>query len=120
MLVSSMPGSDGIKNFLTEYLIALNPNFRNAENIIKGVAIKDNTVIIDLSTDYFEYYENIITSAESEYAVVYSLISVACSYTGTSKALLLQDGQRRTTIAGYIKTDEPLLNLPEDYVKAIL
>ncbi len=119
LLVSSMPGSGGLKNFLNEYLVAINPEFSKIENIIKNVAIKDNTVIINLSTDYFDYYEKIISSSKEEYAVVYSLISVACSYTGTSKALLLQDGQRRSTIAGYIKTDGQLLKLPTEYVNSI-
>ena len=119
LLVSSMPGSGGLKNFLKEYLIAVNPGFSKIENIIKSVAIKDNTVIINLSTDYFEYYEKVITSSEEEYAIVYSLISVACSYTGTSKALILQEGQRRSTVAGYIKTDGQLLKLPTEYVNSI-
>lgn len=119
LLVSSMPGSGGLKNFLKEYLAAINPEFAKIENVIKNVAIKDSTVIIDLSTDYFEYYRNTISSSKEEYAVVYSLISVACSYTGTSKALLLQDGQRRTTIAGYIKTDGQLLKLPVEYINSI-
>ena len=119
LLVSSMPGSGGLKGFLKEYLYAVNPEFSKNENIIKDVAINDNTVIINLSADYFEYYERAISSAESEYAVIYSIISVACSYTGTAKALILENGQRRSTLAGYIKTDERLLKLPNEYVNSI-
>lgn len=119
LLVSSMPGSGGLKSFLKEYLFAVNPEFSKNENIIKNVAINDNTVIIDLSADYFEYYEKVLSSLESEYAVVYSLISVACSYTGTAKALILEEGQRRSTVAGYIKTEGQLLKLPTEYVDSI-
>ncbi len=119
MLVSSMPGSGDVKAFVTEYLQMLNPGFRQSENLVKNVAIKDNTVIINLSKEFFTYYETSLTSAEKEYALIYSLISVACNCTGTSNALLLEEGQKRTTIAGYIKTDEPLLKLPTEFTKGI-
>ncbi len=119
MLVSSMPGSGDLKAFIKEYLIMLNPEFRTSENLVKGVAIKDNTVIINLSADFFNYYSNIIDSREKEYALIYSLISVACTYTGTAKALLIEDSKTRTTVAGFIKTDKPLLKLPKEYTATI-
>ncbi len=120
ILISTMPGSGDIKGFINEYLCTINPTLRNGESIVNSVIINNDTVIIDLSSEYFSYYENSISSTEGEYAVVYSLISVACTYTGTSKALLLQDGQKRSTVAGYIKTDQPLLSLPSEYITSIM
>lgn len=119
MLASTMPGSGDLKGFINEYLCTINPQFRNNQSVVNGVVINNDMVIVDLSTEYFKHYEKTITSSESEYAVIYSLISVACTYTGTSKALLLQDGQIRSTLSGYLKTDQPLLNLPSEYIQAI-
>ncbi len=119
MLVSSVPGSGDLKAFIKEYLVMINSEFRTSENLVRGVAIKDNTVIINLSADFFNYYSDIIDSREKEYALIYSLISVACTYTGTAKALLLEDSKTRTTVAGFIKTDKPLLKLPMEYTNTI-
>lgn len=119
MLVSSMPGSGDMGAFITEYLQMLNADFRKIENLVKNVVVKNNTVIINLSKEFFDYYETALKSGESEYALIYSIISVACSYTGTSNALLLEEGHTRTTIAGYIKTDVPLLKLPNEFTKGI-
>ncbi len=119
MLVSNMPGSGDIKEFINEYICTLNPDFRSVESIINGVVIDDDTVILDLSGEYFEHYRNVVTAQEQEYAVIYSLIYTACTYTGTSKALILKDSQLISTLAGYIKTDQALLNLPKEYVSSI-
>lgn len=119
MLVSSVPGSGDLKAFIKEYLVMINSEFRTSENLVRGVAIKDNTVIINLSADFFNYYSDIIDSREKEYALIYSLISIACTYTGTAKALLLEDSKTRTTVAGFIKTDKPLLKLPMEYTNTI-
>lgn len=119
MLVSTMPGSGDLKSFINEYLYTVNPTFRNT-GVVNSIVISNDTAIIDLSAEYFQYYEKNITSSANEYAVIYSLIYVACTYTGTSKALLLEDGQKRSTLAGYIKTDAPLLNLPSEYVDSII
>ena len=119
MLVSNMPGSGDIKGFINEYICTLNPDFRSIESIVNGVVIDDDTVILDLSGEYFAYYGNTVTAKEQEYAIIYSLIYTACTYTGTSKALILQDSQLRSTLAGYIKTDQALLNLPKEYVSSL-
>ena len=119
MLVSNMPGSGDIKGFINEYICTLNPDFRSIESIVNGVVIDDDTVILDLSGEYFAYYGNTVTAKEQEYAIIYSLIYTACTYTGTSKALVLQDSQLRSTLAGYIKTDQALLNLPKEYVSSL-
>ncbi len=119
MLVSNMPGSGDVKSFINEYICALNPDFRSAESIVNGVVIDNDTVILDLDSKYFEHYYTVSATQESEYAIIYSLIYTACTYTGTSRALILQDSQLRSTLAGYIKIDQELLSLPSEYVGSI-
>ena len=85
--------------------------------MVLDVTVYNDTVIIDLSQKYFDFYSPL--DAQEEYALVYSLISTACKFSGTSKAVLLQDKQTRSTFAGNIVLSQALTTLPEEYLSSI-
>lgn len=120
MLVSNMPSSNGINDFLNEYILSITPEFKGQANILNNVVVSNDTVIIDLSQTYFKYFQEKALSQQNEYAIIYSLITTACTFTATTKALILQDSQKRTTFCGHIKLDEPLLTLPSDFLKSLV
>ncbi|MBR6766115.1 MAG: GerMN domain-containing protein [Clostridia bacterium] len=118
LLVSHMPESSDIREFLNEYIVSLVPSFRD-KSIVNSVLVSNDTVIIDLTKTYFQHFEAQQLSGEKEYASVYSLITTACSFSGTTKALILEDGRMRSTLSGHIKLDAPLLTLPESFIKSL-
>ena len=120
MLVSNMPSSNGINDFLNEYILSITPEFKGQANILNNVVVSNDTVIIDLSQTYFKYFQEKALSQQNEYAIIYSLITTACTFTATTKALILQDSQKRTTFCRHIKLDEPLLTLPSDFLKSLV
>ena len=119
MLVSNMPTKSNIEEFLNEYILNVTPEFKSDAKIINNVTVFNDTVIIDLRASYFDYFFKKNLSQEQEYAIVYSLITTACTFTGAKKAQILQDSQRRSTLCGYIKTDNPLLTLSSDFLETI-
>ena len=119
MLITNMPSSSGIEDFLNEYILNITPEFRGGAKIVNKVVVSNNTVLIDLSQSYFDYFYNKSLSQQNEFAIVYSLIATACTFSGTTKALILQDGQKRSTLCGHIKLDTPLLTLPKDFVASL-
>lgn len=120
MLLSNMPGGN-LREFLNEYLCLITPEFRRYESIINDVIVSNDTVVIDISKDYYDYFsdEKRPSTQQEEYAIIYSLIATACKYSGTSKALLLEDSLLRSTFQGYIKTDIPLMTLPSDFLFSV-
>ena len=58
-------------------------------------------------------------NSQSEYSVAYGLVSTVCAYSGTKKAVILQDHQLRSTFSGSIALSEPLLTLPEKFTEAL-
>ncbi len=119
LLVANMPSSDGVKDFLNEYILSITPEFRGKESILNNVIVSHDTVIIDLTETYFLHFSEKGLAQQNEYAILYSLITTACTFTGTTKALILQDSQRRSTFCGHIKLDEPLLTLPSDFLSSL-
>ena len=115
MLVARMPGKSDLKRFTEEYLSTLSPQLRETDSVVNDVVQMGDTVWIDLKSEYFERFA-IDLSPEAEYAVVYSLIASVCSYCGASRAMLLEDHQARSTFAGSIALDQPLLTLPKAFL----
>jgi len=120
MLVSNMPSLSSMADFLNEYILNITPELRDFNKIANNVVVSNDTAIIDLSQAYFNYFQTKNLSQQKEYAIVYSLIATACAFSGTTKALILQDGQRRTTLCGHIKLDQPLLTLPADFIESLV
>ncbi len=118
LLVSHMPESSNIKGFLNEYIISMVPSFRDT-NVVNNVYISNDTVIIDLAKSYFNYFEAQQLSQDKEHAIIYSLIATACTYLGTTKALIIEDGRMRSTLSGHIRLNTPLLTLPESYIETL-
>ncbi len=119
MLVSRMPGRGDLKSFVREYICTLDPTFRENDHIVNDAILNDDTVIIDLGSDYFDRYNEKKPDAQEEYAVVYSLVATVCAYSGAYRVMLLEDRQTRTTFAGSIALDRPLLGLPETYMESL-
>ncbi len=119
MLVSRMPGRGDLKSFVKEYICTLDPAFRESDHIINDALINNDTVIIDLSSDYFDSYTSKKPDAQEEYAIVYALVATVCAYSGAHRVILLEDRQSRTTFAGGIALDKPLLCLPEAYIESL-
>ena len=119
MLVSNMPSKSNIEEFLNEFLLNVTPEFRSETTIINSVTVLNDTVIIDLKSSYFNYFEQKNLMQEQEYAIIYSLITTACTFTGAKKAQILQDSQRRSTLCGHIRIDNPLLTLSTEFLETI-
>ncbi len=119
MLVLNMPSKSNVTDFLNEYVLNITPEFRSDVNIVNNVSISDDTVIIDLSASYFDYFYNKNLTQQQEYAIIYSLITTACTFTGTSKAQILEDSKLRSTFCGHIKTDCPLLTLSSNFLSTL-
>ena len=117
MLVTNMPGSGDLTGFMNDYVYFVAPNLKEKGTMVLDVTVYNDTVIIDLSQKYFDFYSPL--DAQEEYALVYSLISTACKFSGTSKAVLLQDKQTRSTFAGNIVLSQALTTLPEEYLSSI-
>lgn len=119
MLVSNMPTKSNIAEFLNEYILNVTPEFKSDAKIINSVTVFNDTVIIDLRASYFDYFFKKNLTQEQEYAIIYSLITTACTFTGTKKAQILQDSQKRSTLCGHIKLTSPLLTLSSDFLETI-
>ena len=119
MLVSNMPTKSNIAEFLNEYIFNVTPEFRSDAKIINNVTVFNDTVIIDLRASYFDYFFKKNLTQEQEYTIIYSLITTACTFTGAKKAQILQDSQKRSTLCGHIKIDNPLLTLSSDFLETI-
>ena len=119
MLVLNMPTKSNIAEFLNEYIFNVTPEFRSEAKIVNSVTVFNDTVIIDLRASYFDYFFKNNLTQEQEYAIIYSLITTACTFTGTKKAQILQDSQRRSTLCGHIKLASPLLTLSSDFLETI-
>lgn len=119
MLVLNMPSTSNVTNFLNEYVLNITPEFRSDVNIVNSASVSNDTVIIDLSASYFNYFYNKDLTQQQEYAIIYSLITTACTFTGTLKAQLLEDSKLRSTFCGHIKIDKPLLTLSSEFLNAI-
>lgn len=119
MLVSNMPSKSNIEDFLNEYILNVTPEFKSDAKIVNSVNVFNDTVIIDLRASYFDYFFKKNLTQEEEYAIIYSLITTACTFTGAKKVQILQDSQKRSTLCGHIKIDNPLLTLSLDYLETI-
>ncbi len=117
MLVSRMPGSGDLSQFIHEYICTIHPALRETDGLVNNVLLNGDTVIIDLGEEYFNLYTNL--TPEQEYAAVYSMVITACSYSGATKAQLLQNGQTRSCFSKNIRIDHPLLNLPDAYIASL-
>lgn len=119
MLVTNMPSKSNIRDFLNEYVLNVTPEFKSDAKIVNSVTVFNDTVIIDLRASYFDYFMKKNLTQEEEYAIIYSLITTACTFTGAKKAQILQDSQKRSTLCGHILIDNPLLTLSSDYLETI-
>ncbi len=119
MLVSNMPGGDFV-SFIKEYVCFVAPALKEKDILVNGITVNNDTVIIDLSQSCYDHFLlGRELSQNEEYALVYSIISTACNYTGCTKAYLLQDNQMRSTFGGNIALDRALLALPESYLQTL-
>lgn len=116
MLIQPATGKDELKNFVESYIASAASALDEAVTV-NAVTVRNDTVIMDLTDKYFEAYSS--ASPEEEYAAVYALVSTVCAYSGTKKAQILQDHQRRSTFSGSISLSEPLLTLPEKFTEAL-
>ena len=117
MLVTNMPGSGDLTGFMNDYVYFVSPALKEKGTMVLDVNIYNDTVIIDLSEKYFDFHSPL--DASEEYALVYSFISTACAFSGTNKAILLQDKQTRSTFGGSIMLSEALTTLPEEFLASI-
>ncbi|MBR2861917.1 MAG: GerMN domain-containing protein [Clostridia bacterium] len=117
MLVTNVPGSGDLTGFMNDYVYFVSPALKEKGKMVLDVNIYNDTVIIDLSEKYFAFHSPL--DAREEYALVYSLISTACAFSGTNKAILLQDKQTRSTFGGSIVLSKALTTLPEEYLSSI-
>ena len=116
MLIQPAAGSDELKNFVESYILTAAPSLKENATV-NAVAVRNDTVILDLTGEYFSAYSDI--DSKSEYSVAYGLVSTVCAYSGTKKAVILQDHQLRSTFSGSIALSEPLLTLPEKFTEAL-
>ncbi len=117
MLVAHMPGSGDLSQFIYEYICTLHPALRETDGLVNNVILNGDTVILDLGEEYYDLYTDL--TSRQEYAAVYSMVITACSYSGATKAMLLQNGQTRSLFSSTIAIDHPLLNLPDDYIASL-
>lgn len=117
MLVARMPGSGDLSHFIDEYICTLYPALRETDGVVNNVQLSGDTILMDMNEQYFNLYPEL--TAQQEYAVVYSMVLTACTYSGATKAQLLQDGQTRSYFKGSIRIDKPLLNLPDAYIASL-
>ncbi len=119
ILVSRLAVHDDLKNFTVQYFETVNPDFSDASLLVNNVSLLGDTVIIDLSTEFFNYYcSKNMTSAE-EYAVIFSLVSTLCTYTSSTKAMILQNNQIRSRFANSIILSYRLIALPDSYLDSL-
>lgn len=116
MLIQPAADSDELKNFVQSYITSAASALAGTATV-NAVAVRNDTVIIDLTGEYFDFYSDLDSS--DEYATVYALVTTVCSYSGTKKAMILQDHQMRSTFSGNIALSEPLLTLPEKFTEAL-
>lgn len=116
MLIEPAAGNEELKNFVKSYISAT-ASALSQKATVNAVAVRNDTVIMDLTGEYFDFYSTL--SPEDEFATVYALVSTVCAYSGTKKAVILQDHQMRSTFSGNIALSEPLLTLPEKFTGAL-
>lgn len=116
MLIQPAAGSDELKNFVESYILTAAPSLKETATV-NAVTVRNDTVILDLTGEYFAAYSDI--DSQREYSVAYGLVSTVCAYSGTKKAVILQDHQLRSTFSGSIALSQPLLTLPEKFTEAL-
>lgn len=118
VLVSRSSAGDDLKNFTNRYLETTNPDFANT-SLVNDVSITGDTVIIDLSKEYFDYYSLKSVSSAEEHTIIFSLICTLCNYTSAKKVMILQNNQVRSRFLNSIVLSYPLVTLPGSYIESL-